>query len=165
MLRIDRIVTASTTPETFTPRPRLDALAVLEEHLSQGWAYDVDVVIDAARGRGGALAAARLGTLSPSDDGRRTRLRASTANPSWYAGRLAVLPYAFHVHGSAELRQATADLGRGCSRPGRRLPSLLTCWRWWRSEVPVRTLLTTSVMAAITGRDRSRGVRAPPGGR
>ena len=23
-----------------------------------------------------------------------------------------MLPYAFHVHGSAELRQATADLGR-----------------------------------------------------
>jgi hypothetical protein len=27
-------------------------------------------------------------------------------------GRLAVLPYAFHVNGSAELRQAAADLGR-----------------------------------------------------
>ena len=90
----------------------LDALAVLEEHLSQGWAYDVDVLIDAAPAEVARWLPRSLGILSPSDDGRRTRLRASTANPGWYAGRLAVLPYAFHVHGSAELRQATADLGR-----------------------------------------------------
>jgi hypothetical protein len=112
VLRIDRIVTASTTPETFTPPNGLDALAVLEEHLSQGWTYDVDVVIDAAADEVARWLPRSLGILSPSDDGRRTRLRASTANPSWYAGRLAVLPYAFRVHGSAELRQATADLGR-----------------------------------------------------
>src|ERR1700679_3866152 len=47
VLRIDRIVTASATMETFTPPNGLDALAVLEEHLSQGWAYGVDVLIDA----------------------------------------------------------------------------------------------------------------------
>ena len=112
VLRIDRIVTASPTPETFTPPAGLDALAVLEDHLSQGWAYDVDVVIDAATAEVARWLPRSLGALSPSDDGRRTRLRASTANPGWYAGRLAVLPYAFHVRGSAELRQATADLGR-----------------------------------------------------
>jgi predicted DNA-binding transcriptional regulator YafY len=112
VLRIDRIVTASATPETFTPPPGLDALAVLEEHLSQGWAYDVDVLIDATAAEVARWLPRSLGTLSPSDDGRRTRLRASTANPGWYAGRLAVLPYGFHVLGSAELRQAAADLGR-----------------------------------------------------
>ncbi|HEY5396136.1 MAG TPA: WYL domain-containing protein [Trebonia sp.] len=112
VLRIDRIMTASPTPETFTPPAGLDALAVLEDHLSQGWAYDVDVVIDAPTAEVARWLPRSLGALSPSDDGRRTRLRASTANPSWYAGRLAVLPYAFHVRGSAELRQATADLGR-----------------------------------------------------
>src|ERR1700678_211548 len=47
VLRIDRIVTATQALETFTPPAGLDALAVLEEHLSQGWAYDVDVLIDA----------------------------------------------------------------------------------------------------------------------
>ena len=112
VLRIDRIVTASATMETFTPPNGLDALAVLEEHLSQGWAYGVDVLIDAAPAEVARWLPRSLGILSPSDDGRRTRLRASTANPRWYAGRLAVLPYAFHVHGSAELREATADLGR-----------------------------------------------------
>jgi predicted DNA-binding transcriptional regulator YafY len=112
VLRIDRIMTASATPETFTPPAGLDALAVLEDHLSQGWAYDVDVVIDAPTAEVARWLPRSLGALSPSDDGRRTWLRASTADPSWYAGRLAVLPYAFHVRGSAELRQATADLGR-----------------------------------------------------
>ena len=99
VLRIDRIVTASPTTETFTPPAGLDALAVLEEHLSQGWAYGVDVLIDAAAAEVARWLPRSLGILSPSDDGRRTRLRASTANPGWYAGRLAVLPYAFHVHG------------------------------------------------------------------
>jgi predicted DNA-binding transcriptional regulator YafY len=132
VLRIDRIMTASPTTETFTPPAGLDALAVLEEHLSQGWAYDVDVLIDAAPAEVARWLPRSLGILSPSDDGRRTRLRASTANPGWYAGRLAVLPYAFHVNGSAELRQATADLGRrllaagtadfGAPPPGRPRP-------------------------------------------
>ena len=127
VLRIDRIVTASTTAETFTPPAALDALAVLEEHLSQGWAYSVDVLIDAAPAEVARWLPRSLGILWPSDDGRRTRLRASTANPRWYAGRLAVLPYAFHVSGSAELRQATADLGRrllasGAADPGTSAP-------------------------------------------
>ena len=112
VLRIDRIMTATQALETFTPPAGLDALAVLEEHLSQGWTYDVDLLIDAAPAEVARWLPRSLGLLSPSDDGRRTRLRASTASPRWYAGRLAVLPYAFHVRGSAELREATADLGR-----------------------------------------------------
>ena len=111
VLRIDRIVTASQSPETFTPPAGLDALAVLEEHLSQGWTYEVDVLIDATVTEVARWLPRSLGALSPFDDGRRARLRASTANPAWYVGRLAVLPYAFHVNGSAELRQAAADLG------------------------------------------------------
>jgi predicted DNA-binding transcriptional regulator YafY len=112
VLRIDRIVTAAQALETFTPPAGLDALAVLEEHLSQGWTHEVDVVIDATVTEVARWLPRSLGTLSPADDGRRTRLRASTANPAWYVGRLAVLPYAFHVNDSAELRQAAAHLGR-----------------------------------------------------
>src|ERR1700728_3221923 len=67
VLRIDRIVTASTTPETFTPPAALDALAVLEEHLSQGWPYDVDVVIDAAAAEVARWLARSLRTLSAAD--------------------------------------------------------------------------------------------------
>jgi predicted DNA-binding transcriptional regulator YafY len=125
VLRIDRIVTASQSLETFTPPTGLDALAVLEEHLSQGWTYEVDVVIDATVTEVGRWLPRSLGVLTPTDDGR-ARLRASTAAPGWYVGRLAVLPYAFHVQGSDELRQAAADLGRrlieagsgDCGQPG-----------------------------------------------
>jgi predicted DNA-binding transcriptional regulator YafY len=112
VLRIDRIVTASQALGTFTPPAGLDALAVLEEHLSQGWAYEVDVLIDATVTEIARWLPRSLGTLSPADDGRRAQLRASTANPAWYMGRLAVLPYAFHVNGSAELQRAAGDLGR-----------------------------------------------------
>jgi predicted DNA-binding transcriptional regulator YafY len=112
VLRIDRIVTASQSLETFTPPTGLDALAVLEEHLSQGWAYEVDVRIEATVAAVARWLPPSLGALSPAADDRHTRLRASTSDPGWYVGRLAVLPYAFHVNGSAELRQAAADLGR-----------------------------------------------------
>ena len=112
VLRIDRIVTASQSPETFIPPAGLDALAVLEEHLAQGWTYDVDVLIDATVTEVARWLPRSLGALSPFDDGRRAQLRATTADPAWYVGRLAVLPYAFHVNGSAELRQAASDLGR-----------------------------------------------------
>jgi predicted DNA-binding transcriptional regulator YafY len=112
VLRIDRIVAASQALETFTPPAGLDALAVLEEHLSQGWTYGVDVVIDATVTEVARWLPRSLGTLSPFDGERRAQLRASTANPAWYVGRLAVLPYTFRVNGSPELRQAASDLGR-----------------------------------------------------
>ena len=112
VLRIDRIVTAAQSLESFTPPAGLDALAVLEEHLSQGWTYEVDVLIDATATEVARWLPRSLGALSPFADGRRAQLRATTANPGWYVGRLAVLPYAFHVNGSAELRQAASDLGR-----------------------------------------------------
>jgi predicted DNA-binding transcriptional regulator YafY len=84
VLRVDRVATAQPLRDTFTLPAGLDALATLERS---------------------------LGALGPTDDGR-TRLRASTDNPSWYAGRLAVLPFVFRVDGSAELQRAVADLGR-----------------------------------------------------
>jgi predicted DNA-binding transcriptional regulator YafY len=118
VLRIDRIVTAAQSPETFTPPAGLNALAVLEEHLSQGWTYEVDVLVDATVTEVARWLPRSLGALSPCDDGRRARLRATTANPGWYVGRLAVLPYAFHVNGSAELRQAALDLGRRLAAAG-----------------------------------------------
>jgi len=111
VLRVDRIVAAGPLPGTFTPPADLDALATLEEHLSQGWSFAVDVSIDASPAAVARWLARSLGTLVPDGDGR-TRLVASTSEPDWYAGRLAVLPYSFRVRGSAELRDAMASLGR-----------------------------------------------------
>jgi predicted DNA-binding transcriptional regulator YafY len=111
VLRVDRIASAAALPDTFTPPPGLDSLRVLEEHLSQGWKFPVDVLIDAPPAEVAWWLPRSLGTLSPAGEGQ-TRLLASTDAPDWYAGRLATLPYAFQVKESPPLRDALAELGR-----------------------------------------------------
>jgi predicted DNA-binding transcriptional regulator YafY len=111
VLRVDRIASAAPLPDTFTPPPGLDSLRVLEEHLSQGWKFPVDVLIDAPPTEVAWFLPRSLGTLSPAGEGQ-TRLLASTDTPDWYAGRLTALPYAFQVKESPQLRDALAELGR-----------------------------------------------------
>jgi predicted DNA-binding transcriptional regulator YafY len=111
VLRVDRIASAAALPDTFTPPPGLDSLRVLEEHLSQGWKFPVDVLIDAPPAEVAWWLPRSLGALSPVGEGQ-TRLLASTDTPDWYAGRLAALPYAFQVKESPQLRDALAELGR-----------------------------------------------------
>jgi predicted DNA-binding transcriptional regulator YafY len=110
VLRVDRITSAEARPETFTPPPDLDALRTLEEHLSQGWTYPVDVLIDAPVEETARWLPRSLARLEPEDG--RTRLRASTDDPDWYARQLAAIPAPFRVIGSPELQHATAALGR-----------------------------------------------------
>jgi predicted DNA-binding transcriptional regulator YafY len=110
VLRVDRILAIETLPTTFTPLDDLDALRVLEEHLSQGWTHPVDVLVDAAMEETARWLPRSLALLEP--DGDRTRLRATTDNPDWYARQLAALPMPFVVLESAELRRATSALGR-----------------------------------------------------
>ena len=112
VLRVDRIASAEPLPGTFTPPAGLDALRVLEEHLSQGWAFPVDVLIEAPPAEVALWLPRSLGTLAAAGDGTRTRLLASTSEPEWYAGRLAVLPFRFQVTESPQLRDAVAELGR-----------------------------------------------------
>jgi predicted DNA-binding transcriptional regulator YafY len=130
VLRVDRIASAAQLPDTFMPPPGLDPLRVLEEHLAQDWKFPVDVLIDAPPAEVAGWLPRSLGALSPAGDGQ-TRLLASTENPGWYAGQLAVLPYPFRVAGSPPLRDALADLGRrliaaGTGQPAAedRLPDL-----------------------------------------
>jgi predicted DNA-binding transcriptional regulator YafY len=111
VLRVDKIASAEPLPDSFTPPPGLDPLRVLEEHLSQGWTYPVDVLIDASPAEVAHWLPRSLGLLNPSGDGSTTRLVASTDEPDWYASRLATLPFAFQVTESAQLRDAVAALG------------------------------------------------------
>ena len=111
VLRVDRIAAIEPLPDTFTPPSDLDALHTLEEHLSQGWTYPVDVVVDAPVEETSRWLPRSMGLFEPDDEGR-TRIRATTDNPDWYAGRLAILPMPFRVLGSAELRKAVAALGQ-----------------------------------------------------
>jgi predicted DNA-binding transcriptional regulator YafY len=96
VLRVDRIGEIEILPESFTPPPDLDALRTLEEHLSQGRTYPVDVVIDAAIEDTTRWVRRSLGRLEPDGEGR-TRLLASTDEPDWYARQLAAIPASFQV--------------------------------------------------------------------
>jgi predicted DNA-binding transcriptional regulator YafY len=129
VLRVDRIAAIEALPETFTPPQELDALRTLEEHLSQGWTHPVDVLIDAAIEETSRWVPRSLGRLESDEEGR-TRLRATTDEPDWYARRLAAIPAPFRVIGSPELQRATRALGQrlvqaggpraaGAEKPGR----------------------------------------------
>jgi predicted DNA-binding transcriptional regulator YafY len=111
VLRLDRIVSAFPLSQTFTPPPGLDALRVLEEHLSQGWDHEVNVVIEADVDDTARYLPRSLGLLEADGEGR-TRLRATTSNPDWYARQIATLPVPFRVLSSPELRKAMTVLAQ-----------------------------------------------------
>jgi predicted DNA-binding transcriptional regulator YafY len=115
VLRVDRIVTLEALPDTFTPPQDLDALRTLEEHLSQGWTHPVDVLIDATIEETSRWVPRSLGRLEP-DEESRTRLRATTDEPDWYARQLAAIPAPFRVIGSPPLQHAVAALGQWLAR-------------------------------------------------
>lgn len=111
VLRADRIAAVEPQPGTFTPPPDLDALRALEEHLSQGWPYPVEVLIEATAEQTARWLPRSLGRLEPAGPGQ-ARLLASTEDPDWYARQLAALPVPFAVLESPELQRATAALGQ-----------------------------------------------------
>jgi predicted DNA-binding transcriptional regulator YafY len=120
VLRVDRIRAAEPQPGTFTPPPDLDALGALEDHLSQGWPYPVEVIVDAKVEDVERWLPRSLGRLEPAEEGR-TRLRASTEDPDWYVRRLAVLPASFRILGSDPVKGAMAELSRRLARSADRL--------------------------------------------
>jgi predicted DNA-binding transcriptional regulator YafY len=121
LLRADRITAAAALPATFTPPPGLDALRVLEEHLSQGWEYEVDVIVDAPAAVARRWLPRCMAMTEPHGDGR-ARLRGSTSDPDWYVRRLAAIEAPFRILGGPEIRAAAAALGRqllaACAAPG-----------------------------------------------
>jgi predicted DNA-binding transcriptional regulator YafY len=117
VLRVDRIVTFEALRQSFTPPQDLDALRTLEEHLSEGWTYPVDVLIDAAVAETARWLPRSLGRLEH-DEGGRTRLLATTDEPDWYARQLAAIPAPFRVLGSPPLQRATVALGQRLMEAG-----------------------------------------------
>jgi predicted DNA-binding transcriptional regulator YafY len=107
-LRIDRVLSVFTTSQRFGPPEDLDALRTLEEHLSQGWRHEVDVLLRADLDEASRWIPRSLGRLEVVEGG--IRLRATTDEPEWYARQLAVTPLTFEVVGSPALVQATEDL-------------------------------------------------------
>ena len=109
-LRVDRVVSVFTSSTTFTPPADLDALRVLEDHLSQGWRHDVDVLLRTGLEDAQRWLPRSLGHLEEVEGG--IRLQATTDSPEWYARQLAASPLTFEVLGSDALRDAVAELGR-----------------------------------------------------
>ena len=107
-LRIDRVQSVFVTSQAFDPPEDLDALRTLEEHLSQGWRHEVDVLLRTDLQEAARWLPRSLGRLEEVDGG--IRLRATTDDPDWYARQLAVTPLDFEVLGSPALVQATEDL-------------------------------------------------------
>jgi predicted DNA-binding transcriptional regulator YafY len=111
VLRVDRVHSVEVLPQRFEAPPDLDALAAVEEQLSMGWKYDVEVVIDAPFDTCRHWLPRSLGRLEAIDE-VTTRLVATTDEPEWFAAELAVLPMPFRLVGSPELRAAMLAVGQ-----------------------------------------------------
>ncbi|GCE76889.1 helix-turn-helix transcriptional regulator [Cellulomonas biazotea] len=109
--RVDRVRAAEVLDEPFAPPADLDAVAVLEEHLSVGWEYAAEVLIEAPLDDVARCVSPALGRLAAVDAGT-TRLVGSTSNPWWFAEQLVRLPRPYRVLGGPELRATTRALGR-----------------------------------------------------
>lgn len=119
--RVDRVRGVRELDGTFTPPAGLDPVAELEEHLAAGWAYEVEIVVDAPLPAVERCVSRMLGRLERVDAGT-TRLVGSTDNPIWYAERLAALPAPYRIVRGPEVRWAARELGRRLLAAGETLP-------------------------------------------
>lgn len=109
--RIDRIRAVDPLEGTFSPPADLDPVAMLEAHLAAGWAYEVEIVIDAPVDVAGRRLSRTLGRLEPID-AQTSRLSGTTSNPVSYAEQLAALPAAYRIVRCPELQDAARAIGQ-----------------------------------------------------
>ena len=117
MYRIDRVTSVEALPEPFEPPEDLDPLRALEEQMSQGWPYEINVEIDAPLAEVRQWLRRSLGRTE-AIDADRTRLIGTTENLYWYATEIAELRAPYRVVGGPEIRDAVRDVA------GRMLDSL-----------------------------------------
>lgn len=108
--RLDRISSVEVLGTTFDPPRDLDPVVELEQHLSSGWDYAVEVTIEAPPDLVARCLPPALGLVEPVGD-HSSRLTGSTSDPAWYAEQLARTPAAYRVVGGPEVRQAVHRLG------------------------------------------------------
>jgi predicted DNA-binding transcriptional regulator YafY len=111
LLRVDRVASVELLSESFTLPEGLDVHQTIEEHLSEGWPLQIEVLIDAPLVEAATWVRRSLGRLEEVD-AEHTRLVATTNNPGWYAGQLAAIRAPYVIVSPPELRQASQDLGR-----------------------------------------------------
>ncbi|MEH0985892.1 helix-turn-helix transcriptional regulator [Micromonospora sp. CPCC 205556] len=111
VLRLDRLTQAETMEGSYALPADLDPVREVEEHLADGWTYEVEVRIDTSLEVAARSVPRKLGRLQPTDD-HSCLLRGSTDDPQWYATQLAATQMPFTVTQSAEVRaevRALAD--------------------------------------------------------
>jgi len=107
--RLDRVRAIQLTEHRFELPDGLDPVKSLEENLGTGWEFPTRVVFDAPMEKVAPWIRAAMGRLEPLED--RCVLIGSTSNPNMYAQEwLTTIPFAFHVEGGPELRDAMATL-------------------------------------------------------
>ncbi|MFD9500620.1 helix-turn-helix transcriptional regulator [Streptomyces sp. NPDC060035] len=117
VLRVDRITGVDVLDSACTPPAGLNPAEVLEEHLAEGWKYEVEIIIDAPAAVVAQWLPRNLGRREPMD-AATTRLIATTDEPDWYAEQLTAIKAPFRVVKPRELREATRALGEHLLRAG-----------------------------------------------
>jgi predicted DNA-binding transcriptional regulator YafY len=107
--RVDRVTTATVLPTPFTPLADLDPIAAIEDHMSTGWHYSVEVAIEAPLESVARCLPRNIGRLT-STGPDRTTLTGTTNEPHWYARHLTALQWPYRIIGPPELRSAARDL-------------------------------------------------------
>ncbi|MDQ3627770.1 MAG: WYL domain-containing protein [Actinomycetota bacterium] len=111
VLRLDRVTQVEATGDSCALPADLDPVRDVEEHLADGWTYEVEVRIDASVEVAARCAPRTLGRLNPVD-AHSCVLRGSTDDPGWYAAQLAAMQLPFTIVRSEEVRgevRALAD--------------------------------------------------------
>ncbi|WP_031477601.1 helix-turn-helix transcriptional regulator [Streptomyces bicolor] len=111
VLRVDRVTSVTALPDTFEPPPALNPVETVEEHLSEGWTHEVEIVVEAPVSLVTEWLPRSLGRPEPVDD-HTTRILATTDEPDWYAERLTAIRAPFRIVRPRELREAALALGR-----------------------------------------------------
>lgn len=108
--RIDRVTAVDVLTGTFHPPAGLDPIAVLDEHLADGWEYVTEVLIEAPPDDVRDWIGPALGVLRPGPAPGTTVLSGTTSAPDWYARRLCELPVPFRILDGPEIRDAARRL-------------------------------------------------------
>lgn len=115
VLRVDRVADVVVLDDQVTVPEGLDPIATVEEHMSTGWRFRVEVLVEAPPDAVARWLPRNLGRLEPAGEGR-TRLLGSTDEPEWYAWKLSGIAARFHVVAPDELRDAVRALGANLVR-------------------------------------------------
>ncbi|GAB3676394.1 helix-turn-helix transcriptional regulator [Angustibacter aerolatus] len=115
VLRVDRVRDVRVLDERFERPAGLDPVAAVEAHLSTGWRYEVEVLVDAPLADVERWVPRNLGRLEAVSP-RRTRLTGTTDEPRWYAWHLVGLDAPYRIVSPPELREEARTLGRRLTR-------------------------------------------------